>query len=208
MGSWSSRLARRWCSTMTVARKSPVRRWCLRTSCSRVGSQSRSDLGNARSVTRFPSAASTVVPHSAVAACPPPYPPPDPHQRSRRGCPAAHCTRCSRVAAPLLSLVPSPLSAPRSRRPTSLRPRPRPHLRARPDPQPCPHLVPRSRERAEPPRRPPAPCTRRSRIAPWSLARSPLPRRRRRRVLSAAISRRRAAEWRNHPPWPTGRRTR
>ena len=203
---------------MTAAWKSPVRRWCLRTNCSRAATQSGSARGNARSVTLSPSAASTAVPHLAVAACPPPHPHPDLHQQSelpRR--PAAHCTRCSLVAAPLsllLSLVPSggplsksPLSARRPRRPTSPRPHPRPHPRPDPHPHPCPR--PRPRPRSEPPRRPRAHSTRCSRIAPWCLAPSPLPpRRQRRRVLSVAISRRRAAEWRNHPPWPTGRRTR
>ena len=206
---------------MTAARKSRVRRWCLRTSCSRAATQSGSARGNARSVTLSPSAASTAVPHSAVAACPPSHPHPDLHQQSEPPrCPAAHCTRCSLVAAPL-SLVPSPRSVRRPRRPTSLRPHQCPHLRPRPDPhphpcpqpQPHPHPHPRPRPRplprSEPPRRPPAHRTRCSRIAPWSLAPSPLPPPRRRRcVLSVATFRRRVAEWRNHLPWPTGRRTR
>ena len=201
---------------MTAAWKSPVRRWCLRTNCSRAATQSGSARGNARSVTLSPSAASTAVPHLAVAACPPPHPHPDLHQQSEPPrCPAAHCTRCSLVAAPL-SLVPSARSVRRPRRPTSLRPHRCPHLRPRPDPHlhPCPHSRPRPRPRprlrprSEPPRRPPAHCTRCSRIAPWSLAPSPLPRWRRRRVLSVATFRRRVAEWRNHLPWPTGRRTR
>ena len=92
-------------------------------------------------------------------------------------------------------LVPSPLSAPRSRRPTRLRPRPRPHLRA---PGPAPRARTRSRARASGRAAPPpAPDARPwSRPGPSASSSSA--------ALSPAISQRRAAEWSLHLPWPTG----